>query len=126
MNFAFDLQKINTNIEKSEAAELRKRELIYKNWHLNVYEPIQREIQKNMNSTNDYARNIRNLKYLEYLQYVNKYGYAFQEDFEAAEYDPTDVISICANIPIRLKDPTTIRQRLQHKEDRTILKLITG
>ena len=125
--YSFFFKKINNNIEKSDAAELRKRELLYKNWHLNVYEPIQKEIQKNMNSSNaDMARHIRNLKYLEYLQHVNKYGYAFQEDYEPTDYDPCDVISLCANVPVKLRDPTTIRQRIQHKEDRTILKLITG
>jgi len=80
-----------------------------------------------MNSSNaDMARHIRNLKYLEYLQHVNKYGYAFQEDYEPTDYDPCDVVSLCANVPVKLKDPTTIRQRIQYKEDRTILKLITG
>jgi hypothetical protein len=77
-------------------------------------------------STAEYARNVRNLKYLEYLQYCNKYGCAYQEDYESEEYDPTDVIPMCACLPIKLKDPTMIRQRIQSKEDRAILKLVTG
>ena len=80
-----------------------------------------------MNSSNaEYARNIRNLKYLEYLQHINKYGCAFQEDYEPTDYDPTDVISMCACLPVKLKDPTSIRQRIQYKEDKAILKLVTG
>lgn len=80
-----------------------------------------------MNSPHaQYARATRNLRYLEYLQQVNKKGYVFQDDFQPEEYDPTNIIPLDACLPNKLKDPTSVSQRKNFNEEKTIYKCITG
>ena len=91
--------------------------MIYKNWYLNVYEPIQREICKNMASPcAENARTSRYTRYLEYLEQVNRHGSVYQDDFEPAEYDPTNLINLDASVQRKLDDPTNLPQRKQFKE----------
>ena len=123
----FFLKIIETDIEKSEETELRKQELLYKNWYLNVFEPIKSGVQKRMQSSKaDYARNIRNLRYLEYLHQVNKLGGVYQDDFEPCEYNPMNLVNLEANLKSRIRDPTSIPLRKRSKEERMILKWMTG
>lgn len=74
----------------------------------------------------EYARNSRNHKYGEYISHVNKYGGAYQDDFEPNDYDPTGVVKLDVNLPTRLKDPTTLPQRKNYNEINTIYRCNTG
>jgi hypothetical protein len=106
---------------------LRKKELLYKKWYLDVYEPIQKEVYKNVNSSSaEYARNVRNLRYLEFLHHSNKRGAVYRDDFEPDEYDPTDVISLDANLSKKLNDPTCLAQRKSFNEQSLIYKCAYG
>lgn len=110
-------QKVNTRIDQCEREKVRKREMIYKNWYRNVYEPMQTEIYKTMLSNSaEYARNFRNLKYLEYLNQCNQRNSCYQDDFEPAEYDPVSVVNLDASVGGRYLDPTTLPQRKEMKE----------
>lgn len=110
-------QKINSRIETNEREKTRKREIIYKNWYRNVYEPMQNSIYNLMLSSEaDYARNLRNLKYLEYLNQCNKRQSVYQDDFEPAEYDPVKLMNLDASLPCKLSDPTNLPRRKQSKE----------
>ncbi|CAF0823854.1 unnamed protein product [Brachionus calyciflorus] len=121
------IEDINKDIQKSDVSQLRRKELIYKNWHLNVYEPIQREIQKNMNSSNAlYARSLRNIRYMEFLNQVNEKGCVYRDDFQPEEYDPTNLVPLGAHFVKPLKDPTSVRQRKNYDEEKLIYKCITG
>ena len=119
-------ESIRHNINDSELRELRKRELKYKLWHTNVYEPIQKEVYKNVNGESaEYARYIRNLRYLEFLHHTNKRGGVCQDDFEPEEYNPVDLVNLDATLN-RLKDPTHLRQRKDHDEQNVIYKCMFG
>ena len=123
----FLFQVIDNEIEKSHTSELRKRELLYKNWYLKVYEPIQSKIRNNMLSSNaDYARDIRSLRYLEFLHQVNKLGGVYQDDYERNEYDPMNLLNMDSSLTHKLKDPTHISTRKFLEEDGMVLKWITG
>ncbi len=120
---------IDKNLEDHEWQVNRKREVIYKNWHLNVYEPIKNEINSGMMSKRaDLIRNLRNLKYLEYLNQVNKYGAAYQEDFDTLEYDPTcdGLLNFDVCVQNKLKDPTLLASRKNHTEQNVMYKCLTG
>jgi hypothetical protein len=119
---------LNNNITTSNFHELRKKEMRYKNWHLNVYSPLQSEIIRNANSPlADTARNIRDLKYLQYLDRVNNFGCSFRDDFESKEYDPIGgLISLEVNMGKQFKDPTNLPQRKYQKEENTLLKCMYG
>ena len=118
---------IDENIKKSDTKELRKKELRYKRWYLNVYEPIQKEIYMNVNNGSaDYARHVRNLRYLEFLHQNNKRGAVYQEDFDDDEYNPTDLININANLTKKLNDPTQLRLKKNLNEQKLIYKCIYG
>jgi hypothetical protein len=113
-------------LEEFTINEYRKKELVYKNWHLNVYEPIQREITKNINENGEFAREMRNTKYVEYLKQVNSRGAAYRDDYEPEDYDPTNIVQIDANISNKLRDPTNLPLRKTHNEDKTVVRCING
>lgn len=116
-------QKINNHKEKCDQEKQLKREIIYKSWYRNVYEPMQSGIYNTMLSNQaQYARNIRNLKYLEYLNQCNKRNRVYQDDFEPNDYDPLNVISLEASVIGKLLDPTTLSQRKEFKEVNMISK----
>lgn len=121
------MKEIKRDIEKSDISQLRKKELIYKNWHLNVYEPIKREIQKNMNSSNaKFARSLRDMRYAEYLNHTNQKGCVFRDDYQSEEYDPVNLMPLEASFVMPLKDPTSIRFRKDNDEQKLIYKCLTG
>lgn len=117
---------VNKDLYDFAVKEYRKRELLYKNWYLNVYEPVKTQVTKNITENGKYARNVRNEKYLEYLNQVNRRGCSFQDDFEPEDYNPIDIVQIDANLGKRLKDPTNLPLRKTHLEDHTIIRCISG
>ena len=123
MIFLFFFNKdIDRDLYEFTVNEHRKKELMYKNWYLNVYEPIQKQVNKNMTENGQYARNMRNEKYLEYLNQVNKHGAAYQDDFEPEYYNPIDIVQLDAHLPKRLRDPTNLPIRKTHIEDHIVIK----
>ena len=130
INFLIFFEKLLKDIDRDlydfAVKEYRKKELLYKNWYLNVYEPIQKQVNKNISENGQYARNVRNEKYLEYLNRVNRHGCSFQDDFEPEDYNPIDIVQIDANLGKRLKDPTTLPLRKTHLEDNTIIRCVSG
>lgn len=116
---------MNQRIASHEREKTRKREVIYKNWYRNVYEPMQSSIYNIMLTEDaDYARNIRNVKYLEYLNQCNNRGSVFQDDFEPAEYDPISMHNLDASLAQKLIDPTNLQRRKDDKEVNMINKEI--
>lgn len=121
------MKEIKRDIEKSDVSQLRKKELIYKNWHLHVYEPIKREIQKNMSSPSaKFARSLRDLRYEEYLSHTNERGCVFRDDFQSEEYDPVNLVPLEASFVRPFKDPTSVRSRKDNDEQKLIFKCLTG
>ena len=120
------LKDIDRDLYEFAVKEHRKKELLYKNWYLNVYEPIQKQVNKNISENGKYARDLRNEKYLEYLNQVNRYGCSVQDDYEPENYNPIDIVQLDANLGHRLKDPTNLTLRKTHLEDKTIIKCING
>lgn len=122
MNWKF--KEIEESIERCEARQLRRKELLYKNWYINVYEPIQIEIYKNMHGHKaEFARLTRDLKYAEYLEKVNERGCSFQDDFAPEDYDPTAIVKIDATVTRKLRDPTNLPKRKTLIEENTILNV---
>lgn len=64
---------MNDFLEHTDLLELRKKELLHKNWNDRVYEPIRRKILKAMNGQ-DWLENDRRKRELhrQYLEHVNK------------------------------------------------------
>ena len=66
-------QDVNDFLDHSDLLELRKKELLHKNWNERVYEPIRRKILKAMNGQ-DWLENDRRKRELhrQYLEHVNR------------------------------------------------------
>jgi hypothetical protein len=110
-----------------EFKQLRKKEVTYKEWYLNVYMPIKKEIFKSLSNKNtiNRAKSQKDL-YYEYLKYVDKHGFTFREDYEKTKQDPTDLLYIHAKFDRELKDPTNLPQRKYFHEEKMIFRCLTG
>ncbi|XP_070190064.1 uncharacterized protein [Littorina saxatilis] len=84
---ATDLQDLNEYLEHTDLLELRKRELLHKNWNEKVYEPIRRQILAAMNGQ-DWTEKDRRRRELhcQYLEHVNRKGHVFLDTMDKGEY----------------------------------------
>ncbi len=99
--------------------KIRKREVLYKNWNVEVHDTIRMEVVKNTQGSNAlYSKILKDLQYIEYLKYVNKYGHVFNDIFDKKNYDPFNKIDLKSKlIESNLRDSTNIYQRKLEKEN---------
>ena len=73
INTVWFSQDVSDLIGYKKLIDLRKREVLHKQWQKSVYRPIQREIRREMNSSNyaDLSRRKREL-HKEYIEHVNR------------------------------------------------------
>ncbi|XP_070190061.1 uncharacterized protein [Littorina saxatilis] len=78
---------LNEYLEHTDLLELRKRELLHKNWNEKVYEPIRRQILAAMNGQ-DWTEKDRRRRELhcQYLEHVNRKGHVFLDTMDKGEY----------------------------------------
>jgi hypothetical protein len=104
------LKEIETKLKTIDKAQLRKKEITYKNWRINVQEPIKRQINKAANCPSAInAKTMRDINYISYLRHLNKYGCAYQDDFDSKDYDP--LIRTCPSAKISEKNLKNVNQR---------------
>src|SRR4051812_9504996 len=113
-------------ITKTDVENLRKKELMYKNWYFNVFEPLRSEIHHTTNTYAKSARHMRDAKYQEYLRQVNKHGTSHRDDYTDSEYDPCDYGVIDASIAGELVDPTRVAMRKFAREENVQLRCRLG
>ena len=98
---------------------MRKKEITYKNWRINVQEPIKREINKAANCPSAInAKTMRDINYVSYLRHLNKYGCAFQDDFDSKDYDP--LLRTCVSAKISEKELKNVNQRKAMEENQIL------
>ena len=98
---------------------MRKKEITYKNWRINVQEPIKREINKAANCPSAInAKTMRDINYVSYLRHLNKYGCAFQDDFDSKDYDP--LLRTCVSAKISEKELKNVNQRKALEENQIL------
>jgi hypothetical protein len=123
LKFFFNFKKIIKDIEAKlkniDEAELRKKEITYKNWRINVQETVQREINKVTDCNNALeAKNIRDVNYISYIKHINKYGSSFQDDFDPKDYNPLEKGAMSAKV--YEKDLINVNQRKLFDENQII------
>ncbi|XP_070190063.1 protein FAM228B-like isoform X4 [Littorina saxatilis] len=122
---------LNEYLEHTDLLELRKRELLHKNWNEKVYEPIRRQILAAMNGQ-DWTEKDRRRRELhcQYLEHVNRKGHVFLDTMDKGEYY-AQALYCHRPAPITvqtetLNDPLLAQGRKRSQEDQTILRCTTG
>ncbi|XP_076466377.1 protein FAM228B-like isoform X2 [Babylonia areolata] len=126
-----DIQDVSDYLEHKDMLDLRKRELLHKNWNSRVYEPIRHKIIGAMNNGdwNDKDRRRREL-HRQYLEHVNKKGHVFLDTMDKGEYYG-QALNHHRPAPITvqtesLQDPLLAQERERSREDQVILRCATG
>ena len=110
------LKEIEAKLKTIDKAQLRKKEIIYKNWRINVQEPISKEIKKATSASN--VKIMRDINYVSYLKHINKYGSAYQDDFDPKDYNP--LVRTCVSAKISGKDLKNVSERKLIEENQVI------
>ncbi|XP_072018920.1 protein FAM228B-like [Amphiura filiformis] len=108
----------------------RKKEMLYKKWSEQIFEPIQDKIYRAMKG--NYAAVDRKKRELfnDYINHRNKKGYVFLDTFDEKEYDPLSLVAprpapITATTGA-LNDPLIAQRRERNDEDRMVIRCYTG
>ncbi|XP_052241953.1 protein FAM228B-like isoform X4 [Dreissena polymorpha] len=118
-------------ISHRELTNLRKKEVLHKNWNERVYKPLRKKIIEAMDS-NDWPEVDRRKRELhrQYLEFTNEKGHVFLDTM-----DPEEYYAMALNghrpAPIKIEtrplhDPLISQSRQRNEEDRTILRCLTG
>lgn len=118
-------------ITHREITNLRKKEVLHKNWNERVYKPLRKKIIEAMDS-NDWPEVDRRKRELhrQYLEFTNEKGHVFLDTM-----DPEEYYAMALNghrpAPIKIEtrplhDPLISQGRQRNEEDRTILRCMTG
>lgn len=118
-------------ITHRETTNLRKKEVLHKNWSERVYKPLRKKIIEAMDS-NDWPEVDRRKRELhkQYLEFTNQKGHVFLDTM-----DPEEYYAMALNghrpAPIKIEtrplhDPLISQGRQRNEEDRTILRCLTG
>ncbi|XP_017668534.1 PREDICTED: protein FAM228B isoform X2 [Lepidothrix coronata] len=82
-------QKVDRYLRHNDFLNLRKKEIVYKEWLKDVLEPVLQKIEDEMGSQSIEEMQKRKQEQLsQYLNYCNKKGYVFLDYFDPSEYDP--------------------------------------
>ncbi|XP_039263941.2 protein FAM228B-like [Styela clava] len=122
---------IDEFLQENELLNLRRKELLYKEWHENVYEPTRRKIQNKIETEYPILDEKKREEYVKYLKYKNKKGDVFLDVMSKEEYDPMcllhpDSPTLLKVQTPRLQDPLLAQERQRIDEERTISRCETG
>ncbi|XP_017944270.1 protein FAM228B isoform X2 [Manacus vitellinus] len=82
-------QEVDRYLRHNDFLNLRKKEIVYKEWLKDVLEPVLQKIEDEMGSQSIEEMQKRKQEQLsQYLNYSNKKGYVFLDYFDPSEYDP--------------------------------------
>ncbi|KAL8624905.1 hypothetical protein ACOMHN_016201 [Nucella lapillus] len=128
------VKDVKSYLDHKDMLDLRKKELLHKNWTNRVFEPIREKIVGAMNSDDwpDKDRRRREL-HRQYLEHINKKkseGHVFLDTMDEGEYyaqalnhSRPSSITVHTN---SLQDPLLAQERQRNKEDQMVLHCLTG
>ncbi|XP_068953476.1 protein FAM228B-like [Petaurus breviceps papuanus] len=116
-------------LDYQEMLTVRRRELLYRRWALNVGEPLKQKIREKVSPPRSIIKRKQG-DYDRYIQYSNKKGNAFIDHYDPEDYDPfymrsKDPQYLKVTLP-PFRDPLLQAQRHRAEENRTILQCETG
>lgn len=125
------VRDVDNYINQRDVTDLRKKEVLHKNWNERVYKPLRKKIIEAMDS-NDWPEVDRRKRELhrQYLEFTNEKGHVFLDTM-----DPEEYYAMALNghrpAPIKIEtrplhDPLISQGRQRSEEDRTILRCMTG
>ncbi|XP_045196890.1 protein FAM228B-like isoform X6 [Mercenaria mercenaria] len=125
------VKDVEDYITRRDVTDLRKKEVLHKNWSERVYKPLRKKIIEAMDS-NDWPEVDRRKRELhrQYLEFTNAKGHVFLDTI-----DPEEYYAMALNghrpAPIKIEtrplhDPLISQGRQRSEEDRTILRCMTG
>ncbi|XP_060597955.1 protein FAM228B-like isoform X8 [Ruditapes philippinarum] len=125
------VRDVDNYINHRDVTDLRKKEVLHKNWNERVYKPLRKKIIEAMDS-NDWPEVDRRKRELhrQYLEFTNEKGHVFLDTM-----DPEEYYAMALNghrpAPIKIEtrplhDPLISQGRQRSEEDRTILRCVTG
>ncbi|XP_027605064.1 protein FAM228B isoform X1 [Pipra filicauda] len=83
------VREVDRYLRHNDFLNLRKKEIVYKEWLKDVLEPVLQKIEDEMGSQSIEEMQKRKQEQLsQYLNYCNKKGYVFLDYFDPSEYDP--------------------------------------
>ncbi|KAJ7412153.1 protein FAM228B [Willisornis vidua] len=86
------VRELDRYLRHNDFLNLRKKEIMYKEWLKNVSEPLLQKIEDKMRSQSIEEIQKRKQEQLsQYLNYCRKKGYVTLDYFDPAEYDPFSV-----------------------------------
>ncbi|KAL5009521.1 hypothetical protein ScPMuIL_011826 [Solemya velum] len=125
------VQEVEDFLQNKEVLDLRKKEMLHKQWHNRVHQPIRKKIVEAMDSYNwsELDRRKREL-HKQYLEFVNQKGHVFLDTIDPEEYY-AQALNGERPAPIRietacLRDPLLSQGRERTEEERAILRCMTG
>lgn len=122
---------INEFLVENDLLNLRRRELLHKEWHENVYVPTRKKVEKVFEKKYPLLDQRKREEYEKFLEYKNKKGNVFLDVISKEEYDPLclmtqeGVTNIKAHTG-RLFDPLIAQERQRIEEQRAIYQCETG
>ncbi|XP_060597950.1 uncharacterized protein LOC132751747 isoform X3 [Ruditapes philippinarum] len=138
------VRDVDNYINHRDVTDLRKKEVLHKNWNERVYKPLRKKIIEAMDS-NDWPEVDRRKRELhrQYLEFTNEKGHVFLDTMDPEEYYAMalnghrpapikiyirfDGSQLEPQIETRpLHDPLISQGRQRSEEDRTILRCVTG
>ncbi|XP_051666811.1 protein FAM228B [Manacus candei] len=83
------VREVDRYLRHNDFLNLRKKEIVYKEWLKDVLEPVLQKIEDEMGSQSIEEMQKRKQEQLsQYLNYGNKKDYVFLDYFDPSEYDP--------------------------------------
>ncbi|XP_027753292.1 protein FAM228B isoform X1 [Empidonax traillii] len=83
------VREVDRYLRHNDFLNLRKKEIVYKEWLKDVLEPVLQKIEDKMSSQSIEEMQKRKQEQLsQYLNYCKKKGYVFLDHFDPSEYDP--------------------------------------
>ncbi|XP_077345005.1 protein FAM228B-like isoform X1 [Lithobates pipiens] len=123
-------QCLDKYVKQAECADLRRKEIQHKRWTERVAEPLQKTIERYIDSqTSEDIERRRRWLLEQYLEYCNKKGSAFMRDYDSSEYDPF-INRLCkhylrVSTPV-FKDPLLQQYQKRYEEEKVALHCDTG
>ncbi|ESO94844.1 hypothetical protein LOTGIDRAFT_117952 [Lottia gigantea] len=125
------VKDVDDFISHKKMLDLRKKEMLHKQWTERVYEPLRHKIVQVMEGHDfmDADRRKREM-HKQYLEFVNKKGHVFLDTIDSKIYY-AQALNGHRPAPLMietkpLRDPLTSQSRSRTEEERTILRCTTG
>lgn len=123
------VKEIDDFVTNKEYLDLRKKEMLHKKWNDRVYEPLQKEIYKEMKKHYPRVESRKRTLYNNYVDYCNRRP-VFLDTMSKDDYNPLE-LQMPRPAPIvaetkQFDDPLIAQEKFRNEEDRTIVRCMTG